>query len=164
VVSLPESTAEPTEGTITRVTASVDSSSRTMLAEIELENSSLRFQPGSYAQATLSAPQGTSGWTIPTSTLSMRVDGPHVAIVNEQNRIELKAVSLGRNLGDRVVAAGLRGDERLVINPGDQLQSGVEVQIGSRSGGRNKDGISDQPQIGRPGGTTTSRPQLGAKG
>ena len=53
---------------------------------------------------------------------------------------------------------------RLVINPGDQLHSGVQAQIGSLPGIRNKEEISGQPQIGRPDGTTTSRPQLGAKG
>ena len=48
----------------------------------------------------------------------MRADGPHVALVNEQNQIEVKRVTLGRDLGNRVVVAeGIRGGERLVVNP-----------------------------------------------
>ncbi len=119
-VSVPESALPVVRGTITRIAASVDSASRTMLAEIELENSSHRFQPGSYAQVTLTTPQDSAAWTIPTNTISMRVEGPHVAVVNDQSRIEIRPVILGRDLGDRVVVAeGIRGDEQLVVNPGD---------------------------------------------
>ncbi|MEX2026108.1 MAG: efflux RND transporter periplasmic adaptor subunit, partial [Pirellulaceae bacterium] len=70
-VSLPESSAPPIKAEITRVSDSVNAASRTMLAEIELDNLTLGFQPGSYAQVTLVAPQNGTAWTIPTNTLSM---------------------------------------------------------------------------------------------
>ena len=131
--SVPESAVQSVPGTITRLAESVDSTSRTMLAEIELENSTHRFQPGSYARVTLTTRQKSTAWSIPTSALSMRVEGPHVALVNEQNRIEIKPVSLGRDLGTSVVVVdGIRGDERLVVHPGDDLVNGVRVQIGHR--------------------------------
>ena len=100
-----------------------------MLAEIELENTAHRLQPGSYARVTLQTHNST-GWTIPTNTVQMRVDGPHVALVNEHNEIEIRPVTLGRDLGSRVVAIdGIRGDERLVVNPSDDLVHGLRVQI-----------------------------------
>jgi multidrug efflux pump subunit AcrA (membrane-fusion protein) len=131
-VSLPESTEPAVPGTITRVAESVDSANRTMLAEIELENASNRFQPGSYVQVSLTTTQNSSVWTVPANTVAMRVAGPHVAAVNDQNQIEIKRVTLGRDLGQRVVVVeGIRGDERLVVNPGDDLTSGMRVQIGN---------------------------------
>jgi len=130
-IRLPESTSEAVPAKITRVSESVDSTNRTMLAEIELENSAHRFQPGSYVQVALTTSHGVSAWTIPTNTVAMRVGGPHVAVVNEDNQIEMRPVTLGRNLGSRVaVIAGIQGDEKLVINPGDDLSTGVSVQIG----------------------------------
>ena len=130
LVTLPESTAPAVQGKITRVSNAVDSANRTMLAEIELLNESLGFQPGSYAQVTLTTPQNTAEWTIPTNTISMRVEGPHVAWVNDKNQIEVKRVSLGRNLGSRVaVVEGIRGDERLVVKPSDDLKEGLPVQV-----------------------------------
>src|SRR5439155_3394102 len=102
---------------------------RTMLAEIELDNVAIHFQPGSYAQVTLATPQNGAAWTIPTNTISMRANGPHVALVNEQGQIEIRRVTLGRDLGNRVVVAdGIRGDDRLVVNPSDDLTSGLTVQ------------------------------------
>jgi hypothetical protein len=122
------------QGEITRIAESVDSTSRTMLAEIELDNATHHFQPGSYAQVTLAAPQNSAAWTIPTNTVSMRANGPHVALVNEQNQVEMKRVTLGRDLGDRVVvAAGIRGEERLVVNPSDSLVSGSRIENNRQS-------------------------------
>jgi multidrug efflux pump subunit AcrA (membrane-fusion protein) len=131
LISVPESVVQGIRGTITRVTDSVDSASRTMLAEVELENASHQFQPGSFAQVTLTTSQGNTAWTIPTNTLQMRVDGPHVAVVNDLNQIEIKRVKLGRDMGTRVVVTdGIRGDERLVINPSDSLTHGLQIQVG----------------------------------
>lgn len=135
-INLPESTGKAVAAMITRVAESVDSTNRTMLAEIELDNAAVRFQPGSYAQVTLTTKQDDSAWTIPANTLSMRVEGPHVAVVNDDDQIEIRPVRLGRDLGKRVVVVdGIRGDERLVVNPADDLVSGIRIQIGnSREG------------------------------
>ena len=128
LVQVPDTAASKT-GAVTRIAQSVDSASRTMLAEIELDNAARQFQPGSFARVTLSMSQDTSAWTIPTNTLQMRVDGPHVAIVNERDQIELRRVELGRDLGNRVVVVdGIRGNERLIVNPGDDLRDGARVQ------------------------------------
>lgn len=129
-ITVPESAVKNVPGTITRISSSVDSTNRTMLAEIELANSKHRLQTGSYAQVTLTTSQDDSGWTIPTNTLSMRVAGAHVAVVNSDNQIEIKPVKLGRDLGHRVVVTdGIRGDERLVVNPGDDLTNGSRIQV-----------------------------------
>jgi multidrug efflux pump subunit AcrA (membrane-fusion protein) len=131
MIRVPESALPVVRGPITRVAESIDSTNRTMLAEIELVNAAHRYQPGSYAQVTLTTEQDSTAWTVPTNTVHMRVDGPHVAVVNQQNRVELKHVVLGRDLGNRVVVAdGIRGDERLVVNPGDSLASGTPVEVG----------------------------------
>lgn len=133
-VSVPESSVA-VSGTITRVSSSVDSASRTMLAEIELENSSLHLQPGSYAQVSLKTEQDHSNWTIPTNTVLMRVEGPHVAVVDPENQIELRRVTLGRDLGSRVVVvAGITGNERLVVNPGNDLTNGLLIQVHQKDG------------------------------
>ena len=136
LVSLPESSARVVKATVTRVADSVDSTSRTMLAEIELDNSARNFQPGSYAQVTLTTPQVDPVWSIPTNTLAMRVDGPHVAVVDGLNKIEIRRVNLGRDLGSRVIVAeGIRGDERLIVNPGDDLSEGLQVRVGNGGNG-----------------------------
>jgi multidrug efflux pump subunit AcrA (membrane-fusion protein) len=129
-VSLPESTSAGVSGAITRVAQAVDAKNRTMLAEIELANADGRLQPGSYVHVALSVPQNDSSWTIPTNTVQMLVEGPHVAVVNEQNEVELKPIVLGRDLGNRVVVSeGIAGNERLIVNPTDDLVGGLRVEV-----------------------------------
>jgi multidrug efflux pump subunit AcrA (membrane-fusion protein) len=142
-VSVPESAMPAVPGTITRFAQSVVSSSRSMLAEIELENTTHHFQPGSYAQVALTTQQRNSAWSIPASAVSMRVEGPHVVVVNDHNQIEIKPVSLGRDMGPRIVVTeGIAGDERLVLNPGDDLVSGTRIQIGH--GGQTTDSVAQR--------------------
>jgi len=132
-IILPEAPGKSVKAAITRVADSVESTTRTMLAEIELENSQARLQPGSYAQVSLKTQQDSAVWSIPSNTVSMRVQGPHIAVVNEQDQIELRQVSLGRDLGKRVIVAeGLHGGERLVINPADDLVNGQQVAVGTK--------------------------------
>jgi multidrug efflux pump subunit AcrA (membrane-fusion protein) len=136
-ITLPESSMPAVRATITRVADSVEAASRTMLAEIELDNAAHHFQPGSYAQVSLATGQDGSGWTIPTNTLSMRIAGPHVALVNDRNEVEVRRVRLGRDLGHRVVVLdGIRGDERLIVNPGDDLRDGVRIRFEAREPAR----------------------------
>jgi hypothetical protein len=62
----------------------------------------------------------------------MRVGGPHVAVVDDRDQIEIRPVTLGRDLGSRVVVVdGIHGDERLVVNPSDALSTGETVHIGN---------------------------------
>lgn len=130
VIALPESSTESVSGTITRMADAVEAASRTMTIEIELANDDHRLQPGSYSQVTLDVPQAGNSWTIPANTVSMKVDGPHVVLVDEADRIELRRVTLGRDLGSRVVVAeGIHGGERLVVNPTDDLTNGLAIRV-----------------------------------
>jgi hypothetical protein len=107
-----------------------------MTAEIELANDARRFQPGSYVQVKLSTAEAGAPWTIPTNALQMRVDGPHVVVVDADDRLQVKRVGLGRDLGGRVVVVdGIRGDERLVVNPRDELQTGTAVRVAQAAAG-----------------------------
>jgi multidrug efflux pump subunit AcrA (membrane-fusion protein) len=127
-VNLPEAAHSQT-AVVTRVADSVDPTTRTMLAEIELENGEGHWQPGSYAQVGLATAAAEATWTIPTNTLQMRVEGPHVAVVDDANHVEVRPITLGRDLGNRImVASGITGHERLIVNPGDDLASGAVVR------------------------------------
>jgi hypothetical protein len=129
-VGLPESPAHAEKAAITRTADAVDVASRTMPAEIDLQNDAGRWQPGSYAQVRLTTAAAETNWTIPASTLQMRVDGPHVAVVDRANRVEIRTIKLGRDLGQRIaVTAGITGDERLIVNPGSDITNGANVKI-----------------------------------
>ncbi len=60
----------------------------------------------------------------------VRIDGrPHVFVL-ERDRLRLQPVSIGKARGGRVtVASGLRGDERVVLDPANDLEDGMRVRV-----------------------------------
>jgi hypothetical protein len=64
-----------------------------------------------------------------------------VATVGPDNKIELKPVTIGRNLGTEVeVLTGLKLSDRLVNSPPDSLATGDTVRIAGQSGASNGNG------------------------
>ena len=130
VVELPEAAGKAKSATVTRIAESINSASRTMLAEIEMPNADRSLQPGSFVQVKLATSSASSSWTVPSNTLQMRVEGPYLALVNDRSQVELRKVQLGRDLGGRVVVLqGISGGERLIVNPGDGLRTNDEVRV-----------------------------------
>ncbi|WP_051378643.1 efflux RND transporter periplasmic adaptor subunit [Derxia gummosa] len=65
---------------------------------------------------------------VPASALQYRQDGPRLALVGADDRVELRDVKLGRDLGRQVeVIAGLKPDDRVVLNPHDAIRAGEQV-------------------------------------
>jgi hypothetical protein len=68
--------------------------------------------------------------SVPTDTLIFRQNGLEVAVVGEDDRIVVKKISIGRNLGTRVeVLSGVTPSDRVVVSPPDSLAAGDLVRI-----------------------------------
>ena len=85
---------------------------------------------------------------IPTSALIFRERGLEVATVGPGNKIELKPITLGRNLGTEVeVLKGLTASDRVVNSPPDSLAAGDVVRVAGETGA----GIGNVGQSATPG-------------
>jgi multidrug efflux pump subunit AcrA (membrane-fusion protein) len=74
------------------------------------------------------APSGAM--SIPANALIFRAEGTRVAAVDAAGKIHLQDVRVGRNFGETVeVLEGLKGTEKLVLNPSDSLAEGDKVQL-----------------------------------
>jgi RND family efflux transporter MFP subunit len=123
------------EGTLVRTADAIDTASRTLLVEIEVNNPTGELFTGSYAAVHLKLPGSVSTYTIPVNTLLFRSEGLRVAAVKD-NKAELIPVTLGRDFGSEVeVLVGLNGDESLVVNPPDSLVSGQPVRLAQNAAG-----------------------------
>jgi hypothetical protein len=71
---------------------------------------------------------------IPASALLFRSEGLQVAVIGSDDKIELRKVTLGRNLGATVeVVKGLTPSERVVDSPPDSLAAGDLVHVAHES-------------------------------
>jgi len=123
-------------GEVARSAGAIDPATRTMQVEINLPNRDGTLLPGAYVQVDLPL-AGAKTLVVPTNVLLFRGEGTRVALVDGASRVRLKAVTLGRNLGESIeVLGGIADGDRLVVNPSDSLAEGdpVAVAVGSDEG------------------------------
>jgi len=123
-------------GTLARTAQSIDVSSRTLLTEVDVDNTKGELLPGSFAEVHLKLPSPASTLKVPVNALIFKTEGLQVATVRG-NRIALVTVVAGRDFGNEVeIVSGLKGDEQLVVNPPDSLEDGVTVRVAEAGAGR----------------------------
>jgi RND family efflux transporter MFP subunit len=129
-LTLTETPAKHYPGTVARAAGAVDPQQRTMLVEVDVDNSNGDLLPGAYAQVHFALSAQAAPFTLPGNAFLFRPDGVKVATVDAQQRVKLVTVSLGTDYGTRVaVASGLKGDEQVILNPQDSIVDGAAVRI-----------------------------------
>lgn len=129
VVTQAELQGRSFRGQVARTAASIDAGTRTMQVEVALPNRDGALLPGAFVQVSM-ALAASGALSVPSNTLMFRGDGTRVAVVDGAGTVHLQPVRLGRNYGETVdVVEGLRGSERLVLNPSDSLADGDKVQV-----------------------------------
>jgi len=148
---LPQYPDKTFKATVATTSSAISPTARTLLVELHAENPDTKLQPGAYSQVDFELPTNPDVLRVPTSVLIFREDGIEVAIVGPDNKIELKPVTLGRNLGTEVeVITGLTQADRVVNSPADSLASGDIVRVASQTGVGGKRGPRTK-QLPHPG-------------
>ena len=133
------------QGTLVRTANAIDQATRTLLVEISVNNPTGTLLSGAYAQVHLKLPGGASSFTLPVNALLFRSEGLRVAAVADGGHVDLKPISIGHDYGTEVeIVAGLTGEESIVANPPDSLESGQEVRVVRPSSGDKAPGGAKQ--------------------
>jgi RND family efflux transporter MFP subunit len=125
-------------GKLVRTADAIDLASRTLLVEIDVDNTSGELLPGAYTEVHLAVPSGVPALILPVSTLIFRGDSLQVGILENGSVAELQTVTLGHDLGNTVeIVSGLKPEDSVITNPPDSLVSGETVRVvsGNASGG-----------------------------
>ena len=116
-------------GELVRTADAIDSSTRTLLVEIDVSNPTGELLTGAYAEVHMKLPGSVTAFTVPVNSLLFRSEGLRVAAVID-DRVQLIPITIGRDFGSEVeVVTGLNGDEKLIVNPADSIVSGQPVRI-----------------------------------
>ena len=114
-------------GTVTRFSASLDRSSRTMRVEIDLDNPEHSLLPGYYGYVMLSLAEFPQTPVIPSSALMSDQQGTFVYVI-EDTLVVRRDVVPNSNDGEEIgIESGLVGGEHVVQAGGGQLQEGDQV-------------------------------------
>lgn len=141
---LNEFPGRPFQAKLVRTANAIDPSTRTLLAEFQVDNPTGTLLTGAYAELHFKLPTPASSFTVPVDALLFRSEGLQVVAVNN-NRAELKKITVGHDFGTAVeVIVGLTGDESLVLDPPDSIVSGQEVRVVQGAAGETQDGDGAQ--------------------
>jgi RND family efflux transporter MFP subunit len=106
-----------------------NTNTRTAVTELTVDNSNHTLWPGTYVDVVFQVPTDPAVLTMPEAALIFRANGTQVAIVDAHNRVHLRNVTLGQNLGQTVqVTSGLSPGDKFVNNPPAGLLEGQSVQ------------------------------------
>ncbi len=115
---------------VARTAGAIDAASRTLLTELEVENTDGKLLAGIYLQVVLPAAKTNVPLSVPANALIFRSDGAQLAVVGQDGLIKLAKVVLGRDFGASVeISEGVTGNSRVVLNPPDSLTAGMHVEV-----------------------------------
>jgi RND family efflux transporter MFP subunit len=117
-------------GHVTNTASAIDPTSRTLLTELQVPNETGELFPGAYALIPLQVYDNTGILTIPSNALLFRSEGTAVGVVDADSKVEIRTVTIGLNLGDKLeISNGLSEKDQVVLNPSDSLANGMTVEI-----------------------------------
>jgi len=134
-ISVPEYRDLQFPATVEASAQSVDAASGTTRMLLVVDNASRELMSGAFANVSFELPHPEIAINVPASALIFDRSGLHVATVDNDNRVLLKAVLISRDLGKVVeIGSGLAADDRVIENPPDGITSGDQVRIAGAPG------------------------------
>ena len=123
-------TAKTYPGKVISTSEAVSPDSRTMLVELQVDNSKNEILPGSYA--TVRVPESVLGKVLilPDNTLIFRGKDLQVGVVDAKGVVQLRDVKVGRDFGiQSEILSGVTESDKVIVNPSDSLTSGTTVRV-----------------------------------
>jgi RND family efflux transporter MFP subunit len=118
------------DATVSHISKAINASSHTMQVELQADNAAGKFFGGSYCNVHFEIPIDANLVKIPSTALVTGNQGTQVATIDSNDKVVLKNVQLGRDLGDSVeIIAGLSPSDRIINNPAETLAAGDTVHV-----------------------------------
>jgi RND family efflux transporter MFP subunit len=144
---------QPVQGKVTRTANALDATTRTLLAEIDIDNKAHALFPGMFVYVGFKITPAGTRWRVPATAVIVDSEGTRVVTIAQGNKLHYQPVMLGRDFGASIdIQAGLQGDETLVAQPRVSMQEGQVVRPraakGAAKGGgepSTANGVADKP-------------------
>ena len=132
---------------VARTAESIDPTTRTLLTEVDVPNKDGRLLPGSFGEVHFAVGSGVNKVTIPVNTMLFRAEGPRVAIVGPDNKVQLRPINIGRDYGTTLeILGGVAPTDQIVVNPADSLENGQQVNVAQPQPSQRQPGQAPQGQ------------------
>jgi RND family efflux transporter MFP subunit len=121
-------------GKVISTSEAVSPDSRTMLVELQVDNSKNEILPGSYAAVRVPQSALAKVLILPDNTLIFRGKNLQVGVVDAKGVVELRDVKVGRDFGiQSEILSGVAESDKVIVNPSDSLSTGTIVRVSATS-------------------------------
>lgn len=115
-------------GKVARFSERLDSDTRTMRVEVDVENPTLEIVPGMYATASIVLNSASDTVIVPVEALDHSSAKPQVFVIGSNRQVEVRAVAIGLETADRVqIKSGIAAGDLVVTGNRAQLKPGLLV-------------------------------------
>ncbi|HTU43370.1 MAG TPA: efflux RND transporter periplasmic adaptor subunit [Candidatus Aquilonibacter sp.] len=129
-ITLQEMPGQKFVASIARTAEAIDTNTRTLLTEVDVPNPDDRLLPGSFGEVHFKVGNNVDKVTVPVNAMLFRSQGAQVAVIGQNNKIELRQINIGRDFGTALeILGGVSATDRIVVNPPDSLEDGQQVNI-----------------------------------
>jgi multidrug efflux system membrane fusion protein len=119
----------PYQGRLQLIDNQVDAKSGTVRVRAAFENKDGALMPGQFARIRMGQPQAEKALLVNERAIGTDQNKKYVLVVAEGNKAEYREVTLGASVnGLRIVKAGLKPGERIVVNGLQRVRPGALVQ------------------------------------
>jgi membrane fusion protein (multidrug efflux system) len=129
-LTTPESPGRTFAAIVTTTSEAISTTSRTLLTELEVDNSQHQILPYSYGEVRWKEDNTDPPLTLPSNTVLFRAQGLQVGVVRPDGTVEMRSVRVGRDFGQTVeILGGVTPADQVIVNPTDSLVGGAKVRI-----------------------------------
>jgi RND family efflux transporter MFP subunit len=135
-ITVPEYPGRTFAATVSASAQSVDAASGTTRIQLLVDNADGELMTGAFANISLDLPRPELAISVPASALIFDQSGLHVAIVDANNRVVLKTITIARDMGQTVeIGSGITAEDRVIEAPQDGIATGDEVRVANAGQG-----------------------------
>lgn len=134
-LKLPQYPHRSFDAAIATTSDAISQKSRSLLVELRRDNKDGLLQPGSFVEVHFELPANKEVLRLPASALIFRRNQAKVATVSASDKVVLKPIEVGRDLGTEIeVLSGLTTSDRVIRSPWDSISDGDKVKIAGQQG------------------------------
>jgi RND family efflux transporter MFP subunit len=130
VLTVPERPGKTYTAKVEASAGAVDVASGTTRMQLVVDNAAGELMPGAYANVHLTVGDKHNVLVVPSSAVIFDKYGLRIATVGPDNRVVMKTIKIGRDLGSKIeIASGLAPEDRVIESAPDDIVDGDKVNV-----------------------------------
>jgi multidrug efflux system membrane fusion protein len=132
---IPDSTAPAQDGDVSYVENAIDPTTNTLSVKAQFPNTDEFLWPSQFVNVTMTFRVDPNAIVVPVAAVQVNQDGSYVWVVRPDHTVEMRVVTVARQIGEEMVIQGdLKPGEQVVTEGQIRLENGTKVEILKQGG------------------------------